>query len=264
MKIKSIIAALLMGCLFVPAHSFAQEDEVTYLTEKENDLRLRTGLEFEKKLPRKFSIKFGEEFRLKESFTEVDRIHSEVDFSYDPFKWLKVSAVYRFTAIDHDGKKKTDFKKYWDLRHRMSFNVALIYRTCYNWKFSLKERVQSTFMSKHKYDPREKNSPMWVLRTKLQADYKFRHLPLAPFTYVELCNTLNAPELANGNYINKMRAALGMEYRFNRRSSMELVYIFDYDLNKNVNVKNSTGELKSITDEKEFNHIISVSYKYRF
>lgn len=262
MKTRNIFILILLACISIPATLFAQEP--LYLKEKDNDFQFRVGAEVEKKFARKFGFHWSEELRVKNTFGDIDKIYSDFGFSYKPLEWLKLNLNYTFISMYHDGKKKTNYKKYWDLRHRTSLAATFSYKTISGWKFSLRERVLSTFYTKDDFHPDEKSDPAWALRSRVQAEYEFRHIPVTPYAYVEICNTLNAPKLADGNYIDKVRTALGVEYKFDKRNSINVFYRFDYNFDKDINIKNSTGVLKSIVEETEYNHILSVSYKFKF
>ena len=264
MRSKRILVCLLTALLAVPMSIHASGFEPERLSTKDNDVQLRAGFEFDKKVNRWLSVAWSEELRLKSNFTSLDRIYSDLSLGFKPTKWLKINADYTFIAIDHDGKKKTNFERYWDLRHRVTAGVTFTHKTLTNWEFSLKERVVTTFLTGDKYDKNEKCSPNVELRSKLMAAYKVRPVPVIPYVFVELCNTLRVPELdIDGNYLNKVRSGVGVQYRFNKRNCIDFSYRFDYNLDHKLKV-NKAGLLKSVTDAKEFNNIFSVSYKYKF
>ena len=242
----------------------AQDKVPEYEYEKDNDVQLRTGFEVDKKISKRFSASWSEELRLKNNVRRVDRIYSDISLSYKAAKWLKFSAGYTFISVDREGKKKDNYKNYWDLRHRISFGTTLSYKPTSHWELSLKERVQATFLTEDDIDKREKADPKWVLKSKVTAEYKFEKIPLIPYVSVELCNTLNSPKYADGEYLEKVRSAIGAEYRFNKNNSINVFYRFDYNLDKKIDVKKSTGVLKSITEATEYNNIFSISYKFKF
>lgn len=263
MKIRYLVFAFI-SFISLSYSLNAQEKITEYNSKKDNDVQLRLGAELEKKINKKFSVSWSEELRLNNNVTRVDRIYSDLSFSYKVLKWIKLSAGYTFISIDHEGKKKDNYNNYWDFRHRLSIGSTFSYKTDSNWEFSLKERVQCTFLTEDEIDEREKSNPKWVLKSKVMAQYKMTRIPIVPYASIELCNTLNAPSLAGGQYIEKVRSSIGVVYRINKRNSIDFYYRFDYNIDKKIDVKKSTGMVKSITDEKEYNNIFSVSYKYKF
>ena len=264
MKVKNLLSYTVLCLLLVPAGASAQDRQPERKYEKDNDVQLRTGFEVEKKISKRFSASWSEELRLKNNVRRVDRIYSDIAFSFKAAKWLRFSAGYTFISVDREGKKKDNYRNYWDLRHRVSLGTTLSHRYGMHWQFSIKERVQGTFLTEDDIDKREKSNPKWVLKSKLVAEYKFTDIPLTPYASVELCNTLNSPDYVDGEYLEKVRSAIGAEYRFNKRNSINFFYRLDYNLDKKVDVKKSTGALKSITEAKEYNSIFSISYKYKF
>ena len=260
---KHLILCLALAFLALPLTTRAQDGEPEYLSTTDNDVQLRTGFELEKKFLNKFSVSWGEELRLKDNFKEIDCVHSDISVSYKATSWLKFAAAYNFISIDKRTSMKEDEKR-WNFRHRISFATTFSYKTSSNWAFSLREKVQTTFLNEDDIDEREKSDPKWVLRSRIMTQYKPKDIPFSPYVYVELSNTLNSPKLAGGEYLEKVRTAIGTVYKFDKHSSIDFFYRFDYNFNKKINVKKKTGVLKSITEQTDYNNIFSVSYKYKF
>lgn len=263
MKQSYSILYLAIILLMLPLSMHSQENAPKHYSTKDNDVQFRTGFELEKKFLNRFSVSWSEELRLKDNFKEVDRVHSDLSLSYKATNWLKFSTAYTFISIDKKTSMKEDEKR-WNFRHRLSFATTFSYKTSSNWAFSLREKVQTTFLNEDDIDEREKSDPKWVLKSRIMTQYKSKELPLTPYVYVEFCNTLNSPKLAGGEYLEKVRSAIGTVYRLDKHSSIDFYYRFDYNLEKKVDVKKSTGVLKSITKQKEYNNIFNVSYKYKF
>lgn len=253
---KSLV--VMAGALLFAVAARAQ----IYDTTEESDLRARFGFTLEKKLARGLHLSWEEELRLKGNLGDFDRIYSGLSISYKVCDFLKIGAGYTFIAIDHAGKKSTAYEKFWDLRHRLSAHITFSRHIGPRWKISLRERVLCTLRN-GEVNELEKCDPAYVLRSRLMAQYTVFSRPIEPYAYVELSNTLTSPKIVD-NYVDKVRTALGIKYRLNRRSSLDFYYRFDYDYNKDVNYGNKTGKLKSITTEKEYNHILGVFYRYSF
>ena len=286
---KLRILALSLICAFVSTTSFAQDEDPVYKT-TENDFQFRTGWNISKSLSRKFNVEWDQEFRIKDNLGTFDRMYTEIGGSYAILDWLKLQAKYTYILINHDGKAKTNYERYWESRHRGAFGFTLYYKTYSNWRFSLRELGQFTTYEKEHggyklYDEGEKANPKWVLKSRLKAEYAFRHIPLTPFISVEFINTLNSPsasitrdvvsedgtqvvpvttKYAGNEYFENIRTAIGAEYRFDRRSSIEVYYRFDYEFNKDINIGEKSGEFKDLTEETSYINIIGATYKYRF
>ena len=257
----SKLALLLLAAL--PLTMRAGGPETEYRTERDNDVQFRTGFEIEKKLTRRLSASWNEELRLKNDLHDIDRIYSDLGLTVKVKKWLKLSAGYTYIAVLHQGKKKDNYHNYWDSRHRVTAGVTFSYKTPTHWTFSLKERAQVTFFADDDFDKHEKSDPSWALKSKVTAGYACQRVPLEPYVSVELCNTLNAPKLADGNYLDKVRSCVGTSYRINKHHSLNFFYRFDYNLDKKLDVKKS-GHLKSLTEAKDYNSIFGIAYKFKF
>ncbi len=254
---RTIFTIALLACV----GTVGAQTEPERTTVEDTDLQMRLGFDISKKIARGLDVTWSEELRMKNTISTVDRIHSGLGLSYKVNSYFSLGAEYIFIAINHDGKKSTDYQKYWDLRHRVRLNFTASYKVG-QWKFSLRERPQMTIRT-DSINPLEKRKTEFVLRSRLKAQYTCRTLPLKPFVYVEVYNTLNAPKFVS-NYVEKIRSEIGVDYDLNRRSSFTFYYRFDYAITKDVEVKKSTGALKSITTEKAYNHILGVFYSYKF
>ncbi len=248
--------------------------EPEYGTVSDTDLQARIGFDISKKIARGLHINWEEELRLRSNLGAVDRIHSALGVSYRVNPWFRVSTAYTFIAIDHPGKKSTGYDKYWDLRHRAAADLLFTLKTAdEKWSFSFRERPQFTFRT-DSVNTAEKPKCNMVLRHRVKAEYRIHNLPLRPFVSVEVSNTLNAVKLAGGNYIDKVRSMLGVEWRLNKQSAFEFYYRFDYVCNRDVSVRaeddhdgprwHNKGDLKSLIVEKGYFHILGVFYSYSF
>lgn len=282
-RLRIIIAALICAST-LPL--LAQEESIPVYETTDNDFQFRAGWAITKNLSRKVNVEWSEEFRIRDTFGAFDRMYSEIGVEYTVLDWLKLQGRYTHMLINHKGKNKTEGKSYWENRHRGTLGVTFYYKTYYNWRFSLRELAQVTFLdnSVHGYklyDKGEKANPKWVLKSRFKAEYAFRHIPFTPYAYIEVANTLNAPNAyeitgynedgsqirkkhAGNGYIEKVRTAIGCEYRFDRRNSIDVYYRFDYEFNKDINIGANSGMLKDITEETSCINIIGVNYKFKF
>lgn len=257
-KKYALIAALCL--LAAPLTGWAQEP-VYAPAETENDVQMRVGFDISKKITRGLDLTWGEELRLKNTLTAVDKVHSSLGLTYRINHFLRVGAAYTFISTWHDGKKSTDYAKYWDLRHRAHADVLFTVRSG-KWRFSFRERPQFTFRT-DSVNTREKSKVDITLRHRIKVDYTVHHLPLRPYVAIELSNTLNAPELV-GNYLEKVRSMLGVTWQLSKRSSLDFYYRFDYVFSKDIHIRKSDADDITITPEKGFYHILGVFYEYSF
>lgn len=225
-------------------------------TTSASDLQLRAGIQLKKTWRKTFCLEWEEEARMKYYITNFDRLHSTLAFTYNPIQYFNAKLGYTFILINHDGKKSTNYVKYWDMRHRLYTDFKASY-SFNDWKLSLRERPLVTIRT-DSINSAEKARYEWNLRSQLMVEYKWFGKPLKPYLSIEVSNTLNAPELANGNYIDNVRTTLGIKYKINTHHSFNFFYRFDADYNRDINIKKN-GNVNLI-HEQEFNHIIGVFY----
>lgn len=253
---------LLLCCL--QAFSMLSAQEIYTQHESSSQLSGRIGFEVEKKLPYRFTLNWEEEVRFKNNLTALDRINSNLSVDYDCLKYLKVGVGYTFLAIYHDGKKSTNYQKYWDLRHRINADATLSYKYM-RWKFSLRERFLTTFRTDDP-DLLEKANPKMQLRSRIGAEYSFFNKPVKPFATFEISNTLNAPKYAQGDYIDGLRTQAGVKWRLNLRNALHFYYRFDVNFNRDIDVdyKKDDITIKAVyvTHKTQYNHILGVVYAF--
>lgn len=244
----------------------ASEPQITQSDTLTNDLTGRLELEFDFKITRHLSFGIENSTRFKDSFRAFDRNYLTGSFSYKPIEYFKAGVGYTFMSIWHDGKKKTGYRKFWDLRHRAYADVTGILPVG-QWKFSLRERALATFRTLE-YDPLEKVSPQWLLRSRVYVEYASRRHPIYPYLSVEMSNTLNVPRYIERNYIEEIRNRIGLKWRLTRRSYLDFYYRLDVGFGKDVNIdyKKDKVTIKGvdIRTEKSYVHIIGIAYSFDY
>ncbi|MEG2369994.1 MAG: DUF2490 domain-containing protein [Alistipes sp.] len=247
MKLIFSIAAV----VFFAATGFAQ-DRITYDTTEETDLQLWTGFSINKRIVKGFDVTWSEELRLKNTLTDLDRIYSVLAVSYEFCPYFKAAVDYTFLALSKDNG--------WELRHRTNLDLTGSYRINPRWKLSLRERFRMTTTTADT-DPLLSVNPLWVMRSRLMAEYTVFSLPIKPYVYFELSNTLTAPKII-ANFVDKIRASVGVKYALSAHSEFEFYYRFDVNTAKEIN--RTAGNAWRVCSEKEFDHILGVFYEYSF
>ena len=194
----------LAAALLFAATAQAQERRTTH----DNDFRARFSFALTKQLGQRHSITLDEELRLKDNWSQLDRIYTTLSYAYDVRPWFKAAAFYALIANDRGADRSME------MRHR------------------------------------------------LMAEYAVAGTGLKPYVFVELTQTLNAPETV-GNYLEKVRSSLGAKYAFNKRSSLEFYYRFDYKISDEP-VFDDFPTVDYISTERESHHIIGLEYGYKF
>lgn len=153
-----------------------------------SDVTARVGAEVKFDLSGRFGVTFKEDVRLKNDFSAFDKINSSIHLTNQITNYFKMGIGYTFMSILHDGRKRTDYKKYWDLRHRCEVDATFHYKVL-RWKFILHERTLAVFRTQD-YDKGEKVNPAFVLRSRLQTEYQLRNKPIKPYASFELSNKI--------------------------------------------------------------------------
>lgn len=177
------------------------------------------------------------------------------DDEYDIFDY---GGEEPYEYLSKKGYNKTP--SYWNSRHRVNVDVTGNIKLSKHLKLSLRERYQytyrpaqtiSTFKHREEFIPNLDFDEDWnyvvttepgdvtdewkdkkidaedghVLRSRLKLEYERKRQPLSPFVSVELHNSLN-----NGFLLEKIRSALGFEYRINKHHSIGMSYILSCDI----------------------------------
>lgn len=238
------------AALLLAATAQAQERRTIH----ESDFRARLSFALTKQLGERSSLTWDEELRLKDNWSELDRIYTTFSYAYDVRPWFKAAAVYTLIAYDRGGDRSME------MRHRIHLELTARCKTG-PWTFSLRERPQVTIHSAY-VDPAVAADPVWVLRHRVMAEYAIADTGFKPYAFVELTQTLNAPETV-GNYLEKVRSSLGVKYTFTERSSFELYYRFDYKITDKP-LFDDFAAVDYIVSERGSHHIVGLEYGYKF
>lgn len=252
-NIRCVFAVVFMlASLGMYAVEFQESDST------KTSAQLRLSASFSTKLTRNLSFSAEEEVRFDDFVRAFDRSYTTVEFRYRTCDYLKVGAGYTLMLLG--GKGTSDYNEF--LRHRVYADVAGNIHLG-QWKLTLRERGMLT-MRTDSVNPLEKKKNEWILRSKLQCEYTVRTVPLKPYAYIELSNTLNAPKYEpyyGGNYIDKIRASVGLKYRINAGNSLNFYYRFDRNYDRDINITKKKGNVELLNCT-TFNHIIGIAYDF--
>jgi len=262
--IKLLIPALLL----ISAVAKGQ----TPATETEYDLRSRTSVGMDWKITKGLHLDAGYELRTAGKMTRIDRHQVDIGIRYSPIQYLDIGAGYYFIGhYDKDKVFKPSNRIYFDLTGSYKFGA---------WKLSLRERIQMTHKS---YDfNRYQQTPNNVeLKSRLKLAYKgFIHLE--PYAYVELRNCFNGPSFTvdynetsgkytnykftgySDAYINRLRGALGLEWKINANHAIDFKLLADWCRDKSIDTNAEGTKLKSYSWEQALNTSLSVGYVFSF
>ena len=173
---------------------------------------------------------------------------------------LDVGYTLRIIGADTtwSATKKADPNEW--IRHRVFFGVTGSYAFDYA-KIHLRERVQLD-MRTDSVNVLEKNKCNVLLRSRVGAEALIPGKPVKPYLWVELINTLNAPEYQRMNgrqFITDVRTQAGVKWRITRLSSLDFFYRFSYGYDRDINITKKNGYIQ-LTEEKCFMHSIGIYY----
>lgn len=264
-----------MGALLALSVSvFAWDYNSTGAT-TENIVQLRTGANFTKKWNNGLRMSVSEElrFNLMDNVTGTTAKSLSADSAYGAsfnksyttlalayahpeFSYLKVDAGYTLRLLGNKGW--SDPNKF--LRHRVFFGVTGSYKTNLV-KVYLRERFVCD-MRTDSVNTEEKSKNAWLLRSRIGSEFIVPGKPVKPYLWLELENTLNAPEYQQKDgrqFISCVRTQAGVKWRITRLSSLDFFYRFQYGYNRDINITKNKGNIQ-LTEEKTFLHAIGISY----
>ena len=267
MKFKLFSIVLMM----LPMAALAQSD----------DFGTILSVEADHKVNKKLSVGIEAEMRTRDDVKTTDRWSAGVNASYKLTSWLKASAGYIFlydnneklSYYDEDDVEVTKgildvgtlkrSAEYWGSRHRFQFSLTGSYKIG-KFDFSWRERAQYTYKPERTIDSRTiyfdedeeeyiaegfsdgtshtyKSKNKFVLRSRLQVEYKTKGFPITPYASVELFNGMD---------LQKVRYTIGYDYKINKQHSMGLYYRYQH--------------INSDDDNEVNRHYVGLSYQLKF
>ena len=255
----------LCGILYANAWEYASENQ-----SKEQSVQLRVGADFTKKWDNGIRLSISEDLRFdmfssnpsEYAFTDFgmgfNKSYTTLTFAYSPIKYFKVDAGYTLKLLGNKGY--SDVNEF--LRHRVFMGVTGSVKAGLV-KLSLRERAMCEMRTDSVY-LLEKNQYNWLLRSKLRADFTVPGKPVKPYLWVELVNTLNAPEYQQKDghqYIKRVRTAAGVNWKINRHNSLDFYYRFNYGYDRDINIKKKSRNIE-LTEDIGYQHAIGVAYNF--
>lgn len=238
-----------------------------------SDFRTRSSVELDWKLAKGLHLDAGYELRTKDNLGSLDRHQASLGLSWKVAPWLKAGASY--TYIYHHRTSKD----LWAPRHRLSTDLTFSWKTG-DWRFSVKEQLRLTHKTEQLNPCQEVRNPL-MLKSRFKVQYKgIKHLE--PYAFVEARNIFNDPSCSatwstvskayadysfggyDSMYFNRMRGALGVEWKVSKHSAFDIYAMLDYCYDKNIDVDKTHTYLKSLTWDRSLNTIAGIGYKFSF
>ena len=259
------------------------------LAEGRDEGALWTEIGIQKSVNRQWKVGLETEMRTQREM----RWSIGANATYKPIKYLRMKGAYYFqyrkrpeTNKPHYDKDDGEYDGYnideafWTPRHRLSIEATGTVKLAGWLRVSLRERYQYTHRmptdyTRTKYrcetikdgegnfkeyeweDPEavERTKPAendHVLRSRLKLEVDKKRLPWSPYIFVETYNSLNSGQKLN---LEKARAAIGCDYKINKRHSVGLAYILTANIH---------DEEDSHQRMHERIHAASIGYQFEF
>lgn len=269
MKIMKRVLILLGAVLALSLAARAQGTA----NDLESDLRSRTSIDLDWKLAKGLHLDAGYELRTENSFSALDRHQLSLGLSWKIAPWLKAGASYSFLYHHHVNKD------YWAPRHRFDTHLTFSWKTG-DWRFSLKETLRVTHKTESVNYCEEVQNPL-MLKSRFKVQYKGIKR-FEPYAFIEARNIFNDPSCSatwsttslaygdyqftgyNSAYFNRLRGALGAEWKLSKHSALDFYAMLDYCYDKHIDVDKTKTYLKSLTWDRNLNTIIGVGYTFSF
>ena len=239
--------------------------------ELESDFGARVSVTADKRIVKGLHLTLDGEARVSDNFGDFGRYQFGTGLTYKISPFLKVGAGYIFIE-----KKNSDGK--WNPRHRVYGDATFSLASGF-WKFSLKERFQFT----HRDDgnPYQNTPNLFGLKSRFKVAYSATS-SLTPYGYVELRNVFNDPACAatwnttsqtysdysflgyTHAYFNRVRGALGVDWKLNKTHSFDFFVLTDYCRDKNIDTNKKGTKLKSLTYDQTLRASIGIGYTFSF
>lgn len=166
-------------------------------------------------LNKKLSIVFAEELRVKENYSRLNLLYTNLGLEYDINKNFKTSLVYRF--ID-----KYSIEDRFSYRHRLMWDVVGKYKIK-NWSFSYRHRLQVEY--KNIYSSEMGYVPEWYSRHKVGIDYQLNK-KLSTYFSTEMRYQLYDPSIVTSDHQwHRIRMQAGFDYNLNKYSKLGIYYL---------------------------------------
>lgn len=262
--VRLLIAALLLVCAAAKGQTPASETDY--------DFRSRTSVGADWQITEDLQLSGRYELRTSDRMSRIESNHLNAGIQYSPIKHLDVGAGYCFLG-------NYDSEKVLKPRHRLYFDLIGSYKFG-AWKLSLRERIQMTHKS-YEFNEYQQTPNLVELKSRLKLAYKgFIHLE--PYAFFELRNCFNGPSFTaeynetsgkytnyefagySDAYVNRLRGALGLEWKISANHSIDFKLMSDWCREKAIDTNAEGTKLKSYSWEQSLNTSLSIGYVFSF
>jgi hypothetical protein len=203
------------------------------------DAGMWNTLSFKYKITKKIALVASEEFRLKENYSQVNLLFTELGIEYAFSKKIKTAFVYRqIQKFQYDNPISFRNRIQWDIQLKKSFGIAII-----NYRHRLQAEVKDylsspnghfiEYFSRHKIGAKYDITTTWSLA--ISGEYRLQ---------------LNDPRSPEYNLaFHRQRYQCGFNYKINSKQDFGIYYLYQNEFN----VSNLTNI-----------YILGIEYTYEF
>ena len=204
-----------------------------------HDAGMWNTLSFKHKINKKTALLFSEEFRLKENYSQINLMYSEIGIEYSFTKKIKTALVYRqIQKFQYDNPISFRNRLQWDIQLKKSFNLfGVNYR--HRFQAEVKDFLTSAnghfieYFSRHKIGVKYDINNAWSV--SLSGEYRLQ---------------LNDPRSPEYNLaFHRQRYQCGFTYKINTKQDFGMYYLYQNEFN--------VSDLRNI-------YILGIEYAYEF
>lgn len=212
-SLRSLFTRILLLCIFTAGI-------IPTIHAQQDDAGLWASVSVKHQVTRRMSVGISEQIRLYQNVSEVDQFFTDIGIDYDLLSSLKVSVSYRLTSKNQLTYYQTRHRGYIDLTYKKKLKPLSL---------SFRQRLQSQVEAVNSSD--NGKVPEWYTRSKLtvKLDLDKKYSPYLATEYYYLVDNLKESD----HVFDKARYEIGIDYDFNRRSSLNLFYLIQKDLLEN-------------------------------
>ncbi len=187
---------------------------------QQNDAGFWASVTIKKQVTRKFGVNISEQIRLYQNVSEIEQIFTDLGAEYAFTSSFKAAFNYRMT--------KKNEQTYYSTRHRFYLDVSYRYKAK-PFVFTVRERIQRQVEEVNSSETGK--IPVWYLRSKLavKLDLDKKYSPYVSAEVAYLIDNVDETD----QVFDKARYEVGVDYEFDKRSSLNLFYLIQSDLIEN-------------------------------
>ena len=172
-------------------------------------------------LNKKFSLLFTEELRLRENYSRLNLLYTNLGVEYKANRYFKTSLVYRWINkyMDEDA---------FSFRHRLMWDATLKYP--YK-KFTLAYRHRLQVEGRNLQSSESGFMPEWYSRNKLDLSYNLNK-KVSPYISAEFRYQIRDPRNfeSDGTW-HRTRLQAGIDYEYSKKSKFGIYYLMQFEYN---------------------------------